>query len=611
MSAPETPVAPSVLGDFVLAFGRDAAAWVRSLTSDGFTVITEPDEAAQAAVRGRVQTGRSTDGRGDGARWMALADLVEGKLDDGPRALSPSGTPPQRAWRGRFAQVAWSAADQVAVALTDHFSTLSLYALVRDDLLVVGTDLRTVGASPVCKRALDLESVYHYLNFAVVPAPKTIYRDVTRLEPGTRLQWSHRAGASSGRYYVPEYPEDLRGSDSTLAAELRERMVATVQAYQPELASGWGCFLSGGTDSSSIVSMMSRRLGPGRVKSFSIGFAEEGFDELGFARIAARACGADPSFAQVSRADTQALIARVIDGYDQPFGNASAIPTIACADLAKGKGATLLVAGDGGDEIFGGNQRYAKDRVMEAWYAMPGPVKALGRTIGHAVGGGSIHLLNRVENFFERSSLPNPDRFYTDDSFASDHYDTLLKPDFRRAVARDASLDFMRAVYAVGRSGSPLHRIMRLDLMMAIAQNDLRKVHGATRSAGITTRFPYLDPPLVDWVNRLPERYKVRGIDKRYLFKRAMKGILPEEILRKKKQGFGLPIAVWLRSDKAFQESVKETIFDERARARGWWEPAFVERIMDEHVRGAWDHADSIWRIFVLEKWLRRYADAT
>jgi asparagine synthase (glutamine-hydrolysing) len=150
---------------------------------------------------------------------------------------------------------------------------------------------------------------------------------------------------------------------------------------------------------------------------------------------------------------------------------------------------------------------------------------------------------------------------------------------------------------------------MRLDLMMAIAQNDLRKVHGAAQSVGVSVRFPYLDPLLVAHMSRLPERHIVRGLTKRYLFKRAMQGVLPEEILRKRKQGFGLPVSVWLRTEGPFKAMVRETLFDATARARGWWEPAFVAGLLAQHERGAWDYGDCIYRLFVLELWLRRYVD--
>jgi asparagine synthase (glutamine-hydrolysing) len=561
-------------------------------------------------MRGASRSGRAEDG----SRWVALADLIEGRLEQGVRALA-AGTPPQRDWRGRFAQVVWHPEEGRMAAVTDHFSTLPLYALERDDAVLIATDLRLLARSPWCKREIDLEAVYHYLNFACIPAPRTIFKGIRHLEPSTRLRRRGDDGRlASDRYFVPEYPEDLRGGSAKLAAELRDHVVATVEAYGLGAEPGWGCFLSGGTDSSSIVSILARHAGKtglGRVKSFSIGFAEAGYDELDYARLAAEACGADPSFASVSREQAQALAQRVIDSYDQPFGNASAIPTMACANLAHERGVHTLLAGDGGDEIFGGNQRYAKDKVMEAWFSMPAPIKAIGLRLGHAAGANSSHFfLNRVENFFERSSLPNPDRFYTDDSFASDHYEELLRPEFRAAVARDASLDAMRSIYRLGTSGGPLHRIMRLDLLMAIAQNDIPKVHGATRAAGVSVRFPLLDPQLVAYTSRLTERHKVRGLTKRFLFKRAMTGILPEQTLKKKKQGFGLPISVWLRSDPAFQETVRDALFDRRSAERGFWQPAFVEKLLSEHVRGSWDHSASIWSLFILELWLRRYVDA-
>jgi asparagine synthase (glutamine-hydrolysing) len=590
-----------VLGDFVLACGPEAGAWIRGLA--GFAPVSGPTDEIQVATRGGARHGTEPDGK----QWLALADLIEGRLGDGVRALAP-GTPPQAGWRGRFAQVVFDPGARRIAALTDHFSSVSLYVLVNERVLLLGTDLRLLAASPWCRREIDLESVYNYLNFACIPAPGTIFRDIRRFEPGTRLRWEE-GRVSWDRYFIPEYLEDLRGTDEDLAHELRDRMIASVHAYRPDDSEPWGCFLSGGTDSSSIATILSRQGRPGRVRSFSIGFAEEGYDELGFAETAARACGAEPTFARVSREQAQSLVGRLIESYDQPFGNASAIPTMACVDLAHERGVDCMLAGDGGDEIFGGNQRYAKDQVMEAWYSMPGPVKRLALALGHLAGRTNVNLLNRVENFFERASLPNPDRFYSDDSFASDHYDELLRPEFRREVARDTSLRFMRSVYNLGSSGSPLHRIMRLDLLMAIAQNDLRKVDGAARSVGISVRFPYLDPALVAFVNRLPQRYKVRGLEKRTLFKKAMRDILPEAILRKKKQGFGLPITVWLRSDPQFQSTVRDALFDRTARARGWWETAYVERLMAEHLRGSWDHADDLWRLFALELWLRKYVD--
>lgn len=592
----------SVLGDLVLVAGPRAAD--RARVFDGLARISIPGDDSWAAIRGHVHLGM----RGDGTCWMALADLVEGEVGQLGGLLD--GEQPQRRWRGRFAAVVWNPREHVVAAVTDQFSTLSLYAHEYKDHLIIATDLRLIAKMRGFDHDLDLQAIYHYFNFGHIPAPRTIFSKVHRLEPGIRMTWRQRH-RSQDRYYLPDYPEDLTGSDTELGEELRERMIATVRAYRPRDGASWGCFLSGGTDSSSILSILSDGGASVPVRAYSIGFAEQGFDELCYARIATNACGARSNTAVVSSSHSLQLVSRLVEGFDQPFGGASAVGTIACADLAHNDGVGLVLAGDGGDEIFGGNERYAKDRVMEAWYAMPPGVKAAGRALGSALGDSRHLLLNRIDNFFQRAALPNPDRFYTDDSFASDHYETLLTPEFRKVVPRDASLEFLRSVYELGDRGGRLHRVMRLDLLMAIAQHDIRKVHCGAREGGVSVRFPYLDPDLVDYVNRLPERYKVRGLKKRYLFIKAMQGIVPAEILQKKKQGFSMPLPVWLREDPGFRDTVRDTLSSPRARQRGWWNPEFVDRLLAEHQRGSWNHSDYLWRMFVLELWLRRYVDAS
>lgn len=590
-------LAASIRGDFVLAGGPGAADWASRLP--GFECGSGADDAIVLATRGSVHLG----GDATGKRWLALADLVESVPDDA------AGDDPgaMRDWRGRFTHVAWHPAGGTVLATTDHFGSLPLYWYRRNENFAISTDLRLLLDAPAVRREVDLTAVYHYLNFAFIPAPSTICRDIHRIEPGTRLALD-AATESTTRYYMPAYPADLEGSDDQLAGDLRERIIGTVRDFRPAADDGWGCFLSGGTDSSSIVTILARQPGA-QVQTCSIGFHEAGYDELDFARKAGEACGAKPHLDHVDRTRALALLDAVIDAYDQPFGNTSAIPTLACAELGQSEGFSLMLGGDGGDEIFGGNQRYAKDKVLEAFYRLPAPLKAGARMAGKLVGKTNNHLLNRVGNFTQRGSQPNPDRFYTDDSFASDYYLRLLTPEFRSHVNRDASLEFMRSVYDAGDGGEPLHRIMRLDLMMAIAQNDLVKVHGACKHHGVSARFPYLDPDLVEYCGRLPARYKVRGLNKRYLFKKAMQGILPEEILRKRKQGFGLPTAIWLKNDRATQELMREVLLDDRTRQRGWVEPTFVNKLVELHMAGAWDYSGAIWQLLVLELWMRKYMD--
>lgn len=586
-----------LIGDFLIAMGADSEALLPSLP--GFEINDPGTPRVRMLTRGAIQRQQTPHGGS-----VALADLIEGDLS----AATLDGAPIQAAWRGRFAHVQWNAGGSHMVATTDHFASLPLYALRVRDGVLIASDLRLLLASPACSRQVDLQSVYHYLNFGCIPAPRTICRDIVHVESGSRLLWKG-GELRTQRYYVPEYPEDLAGSDDELAELLLEHISASVLSFEPAQTTGWGCFLSGGTDSSSIVSLLARALAPRRVDTFSIGFAERGYDELDYARIAAEACGARGFTAVVDSKRTLELLKVAVGAYDQPFGNASAVPTLVCAELAQRHGANLLLAGDGGDEIFGGNQRYAKDRVMQAYHRLPTPLRAIGGWIGGGASRSHRHLLQRVGNFVARASLPNPDRFYTDDSFASDYYSELLSADFRSAVPRDASLDLMRNVYALGRDASPLHRIMRLDLLQAIAQNDLIKVHGACKAHGVSVRFPYLDPALVAFTGRLPERHKVRGLDKRHLFKRAMRDVLPGSVLRKKKQGFGLPVAVWLREDRVFREFTRDVLDDRRTRERGWFERSCIDRLIEEHQRGSWDHSAAIWQLVVLELWLREHLD--
>lgn len=581
--------------DFMLACGPVPLDLLTKPPGD-FTRIAAPAGMC-AFARGDVRHDTLVQGGS-----VSIADLVSGDL-----TAMREGAPDPAAWRGRFCHVQWDADGRHLRATTDHFASLPLYVRADNDGIAIATDLRLLLAAPACRREIDLAAIYHYLNFGCIPAPHTICRGIARIEPGTQITWAD-GKLRAQRWYVPDYAQDLAGGDATLAARLLDRIQASVRDYRPHTPNGWGCFLSGGTDSSSIVSLLARASGTS-VDTFSIGFAEPGYDELGFARLAAQSCGARPYTDLVTSARALELLGTVVSAWDQPFGNASAVPTLACAELARANGVNLLLAGDGGDEIFGGNARYAKDRVMEAYYRLPSPLRALGNAIGHAAGRRHSHLLQRIGNFTERASLPNPDRFYSDDSFASDYYDDLLTADFRDAVSREASLEHMRQVYAQGSDATALHRIMRLDLLHAIAQNDLVKVHGACKARGVSVRFPYLDPELVAFAGRLPERHKVRGLDKRHLFKLAMRGVLPEQILRKKKQGFGLPIAVWLRTDPAFGDFIRGVLGDRRTRERGWFMPACIERLLAEHARGSWDHSAAIWQFVVLELWLREHFD--
>lgn len=512
--------------------------------------------------------------------------------------------------RGRFCVVAWDRPGRRLMVATDAMRTWPVSYVVDGDAVWVASDARLlIGAGAITPK-LSLDAVYHYLNFSFVPTGSAIHPGLRKLAGGERLRW--QAGRIDvDRWWRLRYPEDIQDDDATAAAALRERIQRTVPAHRPQGDERWGAFLSGGTDSSSICGMLARANQPDRVSSFSIGFAEPGYDELGYARIASDHFGLDAHERRVGEQDAADALPKLVEAFDEPFGNASAIPTYFCATMAAEAGVSHLIAGDGGDEIFGGNERYRKDRIFSWFHDAPAPLRMMGGWIAGAVKPLDQRWSNRICNFVERGSLPNPDRFYTDDSFASDQYDSLLTPAFRAAVTRDASLDLQRGVWQGLTAPAELHRLMHLDLTMAIADNDLVKVTGACRLAGVSVGFPYLDRELIEYTARLPARHKLRGLDKRALFKQAMSDTLPEAIRKKRKQGFGLPISVWMRNPGRFHDLLNDTLGSQRARSRGWFEPAAIEGLLSRHQRGAWDHANELYLLLVLELWQQRFMDQT
>jgi asparagine synthase (glutamine-hydrolysing) len=555
---------------------------IRPVPRGGWVAALEPDRA-----------------RGDARQVPAARAALDGWCSHGHVDAA--------ALQGRFAFLAWDAPAHRLLALTDAFRTCPMVWSESGGGVWLASDVRLITraraqAVQVCRQAL-----YQYLNFSYVPAPLTAVEGIHKVPAGWR--WSLEGGRVEAQpWWDATYPADLQAGEDERVRELRSQIVQTVQDYRHAGADGWGAFLSGGTDSSSICGILAgAHSAP--VRSFSIGFGEEGYDELAYARVASQAFGLHASEARVLEPDAVAAVPDLVEAFDEPFGNASAIPTLACARLAASQGVTHLVAGDGGDEIFGGNERYRKDAIFEMFHGAPAPVRLLGRAAAAGLGGVEARWANRIKNFVRRGSLPNPDRFYADDAFASVHFEQLLTPSFRSGLAVDDALNVQRRLHDQAQTDHALHRLMYLDLKMTIADNDVAKVVRTTRLAGVEVCFPFLDRRLVDFTGRLPAHDKLRGKHKRYLFKRAMDDILPEAIRKKRKQGFGLPISVWLRGDGPYRELVEDTVFSSRALHRDIFETGFVRGLLARHRQNAWDHAADLHQLLMLELWHRAAVD--
>jgi asparagine synthase (glutamine-hydrolysing) len=412
-------------------------------------------------------------------------------------------------------------------------------------------------------------------------------------------------------YWQMTYEERGRGRDTAASEMRRQTEEAVRRALLGVEVKHTGAFLSGGTDSSTVVGMMGRLTGE-RVQAFSIGFREERYNELEYAELAARHFGAAHYTRLVSAEESFAVVPDLVSAYDEPFGNNSNIPTYLCARMARDAGVRLLLAGDGGDEIFGGNERYRREQVLARYGLIPGPLRhgVIEPLLRHLPAGG-LSPLGKAQRYVERASLPNPDRFYSSEFFVARERAWLLHPEFLAAIQGDTPLDVAREHYHGTRARSELNRLMGVDLKITLGDNDLFKVTRAAEVAGVAVRFPLLDVSLVEFTGTLSARDKVRGTEKRYLFKRAFASVLPAEILAKVKHGFGLPVGEWLKTHSGFRELLHDTLRSSRCRNRNYYAPGALESLFRRHAEDHTPyHGDVLWTLLMLELWHRRHGDA-
>jgi asparagine synthase (glutamine-hydrolysing) len=467
--------------------------------------------------------------------------------------------------------------------------------------VVFGTTADSVVAHPAIARRLSTQGIYNYLYCENVPGPGTIYEGVSKLLPGQRLI-VEGARADTDFYWQLDYNAATGASEAALREEFR-RLLRDCVARSATTES-IGAFLSGGTDSSTVTGMLTRVRG-GPVDTYSIGFEAEGFDEMEYARITSQHFGSRAHEYYVTPGDVAKAIPLIAAAYDEPFGNASAVPTYYCAKLAKDDGRQLLLAGDGGDEIFGGNARYAKQKVFE-WYGLvPSalrrglvePVLFSGDWVEH------IGPLRKARSYVQQARVPLPDRLEAYNFLEREVLADIFEPEFLRAVDPHQPRAIAREVYHRTTSPAVVNRMMHFDLKQTLADNDLRKVNRMCELAGIEVRYPLLDDELVAFSGRLTPSQKVHRLKLRHFFKEALSDFLPPETITKSKHGFGLPFGLWMERDASLRELADESLT--AFSRRGYVKLTYVDRLLHQHQT---THASyfgvMIWIVMMLERWL-------
>jgi len=561
--------------------------------------------------------------RGD--RTLAIAfhgNLYEDTLSSDTGALEAlldrferSGIDFLRELQGEFAIAIWDSRGQTLSLATDRFRVHPLLYGGDARGFAFASRMRALDRAPAPEqRTLHPPAIMDVVASSYIPTPETIYQEIRKLPPGHVLTRS-QSRITTRPYWDIDFREPSGASENALAAEVREAFrEAIARRFRRDGGSGRiGAFLSGGVDSSTVTGVLTQVAGR-PVHTFSIGFGEERYNEMSYARIAARRFGAEHHEYFVSPRDTVEALPLVVEEFDEPFGHASAIPTYFCAKLARDQGVEFLYAGDGGDELFGGNERYAFDRVFDYYHRVPPflrdailrpGIETLARAIPHP-------LFTRARNYVAKACLPPVARMTAYTFLKVVPIAEVAEPAFLRSLNGYDSARAMERHYTNALGTTDLDRQLYLDLKLAIGDNDLYKVSRMTERAGVAVRYPFLDGGLAEAAARVPAALKMRGRKLRVFFKRAYRDLLPPEVTAKTKHGFGLPIAIWLRTDPELNAMMHDLVLAPRSLARGFFRKEALERLVADHrVEEEPFYGTVLWNLMVLELWQRRFRDGS
>jgi asparagine synthase (glutamine-hydrolysing) len=506
--------------------------------------------------------------------------------------------------RGMFAVAVWDAKRRRLVLARDRFGIKPLYYRLTGSSLSFASELKALLPQPDFSREIDVDALDAFLAFSFVPAPYSIFREVRKLPPGSVLVWDADGGGDVQieRYARPRpvsAGEVRTESEDELAEELRERLRDSVRAHLIADVPV-GVLLSGGVDSCALAALASEVAAP--VRTFTIGFDERGFDERSLARLIAQRYATD-HHELVLRPDAVQLLPALAAAFDEPFADASAIPTYLVSELAR-RHVKVALSGEGGDEFFGGYNYYAGHGLARLAAPVAGLLRPLVERLPTSTGKASSFDW-KAKRFVRHARLSPVERHYAWKSvFTPAERAEVVNPE-RRAAADP--LDLLQEAYAhTDGAADDLARLMGLDLGLFLVDDMLVKTDRASMAHSLEARVPLLDPVVAELALALPTRMKVRGLSKKRLLRRAVEPLLPREILEGEKRGFSPPMGTWLRGE--LQPTAREALSAETVRRQGFFEPAAVTRLLDAHVAGTEDNSRKIWALLTFSLWHDRYA---
>ncbi|NNE98607.1 MAG: asparagine synthase (glutamine-hydrolyzing) [Pyrinomonadaceae bacterium] len=509
--------------------------------------------------------------------------------------------------RGMFALAIWDETEKSLFIARDRLGQKPLlYSHQANGDLVFGSEFQALLQHPDISREVDCEAIDSYLSYLCVPAPQTAFRQIRKLEPGHWLRWKN-GEIETNRYWLPDFSKKIKISRAEAEEEtLRLLKEATKLRLISEVP--LGAFLSGGVDSSAIVALMAQSSDK-PVKTFSIGFEEQDFSELKYAKRVARNVGAEYN-EFIVKPNAIDVLPKLVKHFGEPYADSSAIPTYYVAKETR-KFVTVALNGDGGDESFAGYERHTAMRIAEIYHRIPKPFRKLVVEMPVNLIPSSTVRKSRVRDakrFLEAASLSRTERYFRWMSvFHRGAKDELYTQEFVEAVSKNQPVTHLEKWFEKANGSGVLDATLLADQMAYLPNDLLVKVDIASMANSLEARSPFLDHKVIEFGASLPENIKAKRFETKSLLKSVAAKLVPKDVIYRRKMGFGVPIGEWLRGDmKRFAEDI---LLSKSSLDRGIIRPEVVTRYLKEHFASERDHAAQIWSMLMLELWFQQFID--
>ncbi len=510
---------------------------------------------------------------------------------------------------GMFGVALWDSKERCLILARDRLGIKPLhYLLDNEGNIAFASEIKALLRYPHWKPKLDLRSLDLYLTFEYVPTPNTVYEGVSKLPSGHILIYKNGC-VNLRQYWDLDYASGKTDKTGLNESECAEQYINLLEAaVKRRLISDvpLGTFLSGGIDSS-LVTALAKRNADHPIESFQIGFHERSFDESSYAKQAARYININHNHKIFDTSQMLDVLPQICNILDEPFGDASLLPTFLLCRFCK-EYVTVALSGDGGDELFAGYYTYQAHRLARLYLALPGILR---------------HQF--IEPFIRR--LPVSDKNFSFDfkakrfiygidelpeirhalwmgSFSPKDKLSLFQPEIAELLSEHDTFKLIRNYVVKAGANHPIHTILYLDAKLYLGDDLLVKVDRASMANSLEVRVPLLDHTCVEFVTRLPFEFKLDGLKTKYLLKKAASSYLPGNIINRRKKGFGIPVAKWIKGE--LKELFLDTFAPDRIRREGLFNPDVILRMLNDHLAGIADYRKPLWTLFMFEQWLSK-----